>query len=326
MERAQPQNKANSSNHIPTFKSDLPSRTKTEDSESDYKPGLIRHSIASYTVFPPNSEPPIERLLPHIRRSLEPAADEITAQRKTLSTGGEDLQILKTAANSDKMPPEKFTEEKTKLEKEIEKLKFKGIKDRNYAERLRKLITDKIGERYVDEDGNTVWREGWEQEETDQPLIMDPFNLVGGAGGKSVVKGIGGWLGRLMGRQEAKKAGKEVVKEGEIKIIRAMQSEILEGSAHEIAKAGGKHSGIYKNHLNFPAERLKRSIRNYEERILEHAQKINNPKKYFDDFDKVTVEELRRLQQKKWPKDLRRALEQRDIMRGILRERGIAID
>ena len=101
-------------------------------------------------------------------------------------------------------------------------------------------------------------------------------------------------------------------------------------SVYEIAKAGGKHFGMYQRYLNESTKSLQKAIRKYERRILEHQNLIKNPemylKKYGKEFKDVPWSELSKelrddLLKNKWPKDIKRLSEQLDIIKGILKSR-----
>jgi hypothetical protein len=84
---------------------------------------------------------------------------------------------------------------------------------------------------------------------------------------------------------------------------------------------GGKHSGFLKNNIGRPTDELKRGVAKLEKQISMHEDKIANPAKYIEDWVKLDIRQQEALLKKKWPADINRQTEQRDILRSILAER-----
>lgn len=92
--------------------------------------------------------------------------------------------------------------------------------------------------------------------------------------------------------------------------------------AYETAKAGGKHSGTLKNYQGRSTEQIIKALRGYEKQVELHKQKLADPAKYAADW--YTISELgRQGLLKHWRQDLERNAELADVMRGILREKGV---
>jgi hypothetical protein len=101
-------------------------------------------------------------------------------------------------------------------------------------------------------------------------------------------------------------------------------------SAYEISKAGGKHAGHYITHINLPDKSLRKAIRSYQRRIQEHKNLIKDPKKYIEVYkktkdylpwDQLYPDERVSLLGKKWPSDIKRLEEQKEILERILKNR-----
>nr|WP_281247816.1 DUF637 domain-containing protein [Halomonas ilicicola] len=93
------------------------------------------------------------------------------------------------------------------------------------------------------------------------------------------------------------------------------------GNAFSIAKSGGKHAGFLKNNQDRPTEELAKGAAKIEKQIALHQAKIKDPAKYVEGWSKLDPRQQEALVNKKWPSDIRRQEEQRDILKGILSER-----
>ena len=92
--------------------------------------------------------------------------------------------------------------------------------------------------------------------------------------------------------------------------------------AYEAAKSGGRHAGWMRDMATKPSNELRRGIRNLEKQIAEHQDKIANPEKHIPDFRSLDPRQQQALLTKKWPGDIARQQEHKQILEGILRERG----
>lgn len=90
---------------------------------------------------------------------------------------------------------------------------------------------------------------------------------------------------------------------------------------YEIAKAGGRHGGFYQVYVRRPIEEILKGIRSLEQRIDEHREKIRDPIQIVPGFTKLDPRQQRALCEHKWPADIQRLQEQKDILEGIVRER-----
>jgi hypothetical protein len=93
------------------------------------------------------------------------------------------------------------------------------------------------------------------------------------------------------------------------------------GNAFDIAKNGGKHSGFYKQYVNKSDEEIRKGIQSIEQQIAEHQDKIRNPEAHIPNFKNLDPRQQEALINKKWPSDIQRQMEQKEILEGILRSR-----
>lgn len=90
-------------------------------------------------------------------------------------------------------------------------------------------------------------------------------------------------------------------------------------NAYEVAKAGGKHAGYFKQYSSLPDHLVQKAARGFEKQIAAHRSWIANPLlKLPPDCPAIEIEML---VSKKWPSDIARLEEQREIVLGIFRER-----
>ena len=93
-------------------------------------------------------------------------------------------------------------------------------------------------------------------------------------------------------------------------------------NAYEIAKAGGKHKGMYQNYLTRSPKELQKSIRSYQSGkrgINVHRDKITNPRKYDPNWDTHAIKK-QQAQLNNWQEEISNATEQIQILQGILKE------
>ncbi|WP_369824129.1 RHS repeat domain-containing protein [Anoxybacillus sp. UARK-01] len=122
------------------------------------------------------------------------------------------------------------------------------------------------------------------------------YVMVSGAVAKSLVKKAVG------------KVAKKVLRKGT-------------NNAYAIAKSGGKHFGFYKQYINKSPEQIRRAINSINKQIEEHKDKIKNPEKYIPNFRNLDPRQQQALIHKKWPSDIKRQMEQKQILEGILKSK-----
>jgi hypothetical protein len=91
------------------------------------------------------------------------------------------------------------------------------------------------------------------------------------------------------------------------------------GNAFDVAKNGGKHSGFYNQYVGKSKEEIQKGIQSLEKQIAEHQDKIRNPEATIPNFKSLDPRQQEALINKKWPSDIQRQTEQKEILEGILR-------
>ena len=90
-------------------------------------------------------------------------------------------------------------------------------------------------------------------------------------------------------------------------------------NAYELAKSGGKHAGLLIQYAALPKHLVEKAVRGFEKQIRMHESWIKNPfLKLPPDYPPGDADILVK---KKWPSDILRLKEQRDVILGILQER-----
>jgi hypothetical protein len=97
---------------------------------------------------------------------------------------------------------------------------------------------------------------------------------------------------------------------------------VAEKGAYEIAKAGGRHAGLLRTYAEKSASEIKRALRSYENQVALHQEKLSNPAKFVKNWESMS-EQAREGLLRHWKQDIIRNQELADIMRGILKERGL---
>ena len=89
----------------------------------------------------------------------------------------------------------------------------------------------------------------------------------------------------------------------------------------EIAEQGGRHSGFFKNYVGRSTEELQKGIQSLDKQIAEHQAKLANPEKAIPNFKSLDARQQQALLKTKWPSDIQRLQEQKQILQGILDKR-----
>ena len=84
---------------------------------------------------------------------------------------------------------------------------------------------------------------------------------------------------------------------------------------------GGTHSGWAKQYITKPTKEIEKGIKSFEKQIKLHHDKINNPRKHTNDWDNLRPAHQQDLMKNKWPSDIARHKELKNILEGILRGR-----
>lgn len=106
---------------------------------------------------------------------------------------------------------------------------------------------------------------------------------------------------------------------GDILTATGNPSEAAVSNAYEVAKAGGRHQGVYTRYLNQRAQEIEKSIRSFTKRIEEHQDKIDHPMQYVQ--PDITERHLAHLVSILWPEEILDFKMKIEILKGILRER-----
>jgi hypothetical protein len=90
-------------------------------------------------------------------------------------------------------------------------------------------------------------------------------------------------------------------------------------TAYEIAKAGGRHSGLYRRFSKERTALIEKSIRSLEKMLEEHQSKINDPTKYVS--PDISQLHLQNLINHYWPEEIENFRQQIEVLTGLLKER-----
>ena len=96
-------------------------------------------------------------------------------------------------------------------------------------------------------------------------------------------------------------------------ILKAMKSD-----AYEIAKAGGKHSGMLRNYAERPKAMIERGWESIKKQIELHELWISDPCIKLPST--IDGRELHHLVSVKWPRDIARLKEEADVLRGLMED------
>ncbi len=161
--------------------------------------------------------------------------------------------------------------------------------------------------RYIDPDGNTVWDvlDFAFFAQSVYQFANEPSWSNAGEVGLDAVGLLPGVPSYGLIKTGIKTVGKGLIKADD---------------AYEIAKAGGKNSGLLKNYLNRPVQEIEDAVKSYEKNVEIHREKIANPETFAPGWGNRSKEEQEGLL-RKWQKDLTRNQQQGDVMKGLLKER-----
>lgn len=91
------------------------------------------------------------------------------------------------------------------------------------------------------------------------------------------------------------------------------------GGAFRTAARGGRHAGMLENYAEASVDALQRAAASFEERIAEHERWRIRPTEKIPGFFSLDPRHQRHLLGEKWPADIKRLREQRDIIEGLIR-------
>ena len=121
--------------------------------------------------------------------------------------------------------------------------------------------------------------------------------------------------------QASKKHGHLINKSTQNRINYEKILHSIDNRAYTTAKNGGKHAGYLKNNTTRSNDELIKGINSLEKQITLHREKTRAPEKYIKDWNTLHPARKDALLTKKWPSDIQRQTEQRDLFRGILSNR-----
>ena len=88
---------------------------------------------------------------------------------------------------------------------------------------------------------------------------------------------------------------------------------------YEIAKAGGKHSGLVRRYASEPDRQVEKALRSLDRRISEHLDKIANPGEYVGSG--VSQQQIGYLVNSYWPKEIAGYRAEVEVLSAMLKER-----
>ena len=98
----------------------------------------------------------------------------------------------------------------------------------------------------------------------------------------------------------------------------------MQQNAYAIARAGGRHAGLLQTYERKSTAEIQRALRSYERQVALHRQKIHSPEQFVEDWGTLGSHVQSGLL-RHWQEDLVRNQELAEIMRGLLRERGVEL-
>lgn len=90
-------------------------------------------------------------------------------------------------------------------------------------------------------------------------------------------------------------------------------------TAYEIAKAGGRHSGMLRNYAARSLAEVQRGINSLQKASQLHAEKIANPAKYIEDWSAKTPEEQQQIIDF-WHKEMLNYQQQAEVLTGLFQD------
>jgi RHS repeat-associated protein len=91
--------------------------------------------------------------------------------------------------------------------------------------------------------------------------------------------------------------------------------------AFEEALRGGRHAGFLKNYLTRSKQEIEKGIKSIKKQIATHEDKIANPQKHIQEWQKLDPRYRDALVNRKWPSDFQRQKEQLGILKGLRKQK-----
>ena len=98
----------------------------------------------------------------------------------------------------------------------------------------------------------------------------------------------------------------------------------MQQNAYATARAGGRHAGLLRTYERKSTAEIQRALRSYERQVELHRQKLHSPEQFVQDWGTLRSHVQSGLL-RHWQEDMVRNEELAEIMRGLLRERGIQL-
>ena len=98
----------------------------------------------------------------------------------------------------------------------------------------------------------------------------------------------------------------------------------MQQNAYTIARTGGRHAGLLRTYERKSTAEIQRALRSYERQVELHRQKIHSPDQFVQDWGTLRSHVQSGLL-RHWQEDVVRNQELAEIMRGLLRARGIQL-
>ncbi len=97
----------------------------------------------------------------------------------------------------------------------------------------------------------------------------------------------------------------------------------VETRAYLIAEEGGAHSGFLKTYKDKPLKEITKGIQSIQKQIDLHKNKIANPEKEIPNWSNLDPRQQQNLLNIKWPGDIQRQTEQKQILETLIERRRI---
>lgn len=98
----------------------------------------------------------------------------------------------------------------------------------------------------------------------------------------------------------------------------------MQQNAYEIARVGGRHAGLLRTYQGKSTAEIQRAVRSYERQAELHQQKMRSPEQCVEGWG-INHPRVQRGLLRHWQEDMVRNQELAEVMRGLLRERGVQL-
>jgi|GEM_PF-5700056 len=111
-----------------------------------------------------------------------------------------------------------------------------------------------------------------------------------------------------------------------MKIENQVTQQSTKQGAYKIASEGGRHAGFLKTYLNKSVSELENGIGSFGKEIEKHQNLLRDPETYLKQYEKgewnlLDPRQQKALIEKKWPGDIQRLTEQKEILEGVLKSK-----